>query len=92
MFELQEGAYDLVITDLTMPALTGIELASRLLRRKPSLPIILTTGYGQEAALKRAHQIGIKALLMKPADATELSTTVARLLQENRSQPDNSAD
>jgi PAS domain S-box-containing protein len=72
-------AVDLVITDQTMPGMTGIELARQALRRRPGLPVLLYTGHAEaiEGALE-PH--GVRALLRKPVDAEALRALVQRLL------------
>ena len=59
-------AVDMIISDVTMPHLTGDELAMRCLEIRPDLPIILMTGYSDQVTEKSVRQMGIKALLYKP--------------------------
>jgi signal transduction histidine kinase len=66
------GRYRLVITDLNMPGINGVELAERLHRLEPDLPIILTTGYSDLLPEIDASQAGIRAVLTKPFDMDEL--------------------
>jgi PAS domain S-box-containing protein len=72
--------FDLVITDQTMPLMTGMDLARQLLQLQPGLPIILTTGHSGELRLEQALAAGIRELLMKPNTHQLLGTTVHRLL------------
>lgn len=65
-FREQDGNFDLVITDQTMPGLTGDALARTLLDMNPSLPIILCTGYSETIDETSAKALGIRTLLMKP--------------------------
>ena len=60
------GRFDLVITDQTMPGMVGTEFAAQLLKIRPNLPIILTTGYSPYLTLDRVHNMGIRDLLIKP--------------------------
>jgi PAS domain S-box-containing protein len=72
--------FDLVITDLTMPHLTGDKLARELLKLRPDLPIILTTGLGNAMNLDKARELGVQELLMKPATTQSLGEAVHRVL------------
>jgi PAS domain S-box-containing protein len=72
-------AFDVVITDLTMPGMTGLELASALHHERADLPIILASGYGGEVSPERARQAGIRHQVDKPAPAGELLRQVLRL-------------
>lgn len=73
---------DLVITDQTMPELTGAELSQQLLTIKQSLPIILCTGYSETINEEIAKKIGIKAYMKKPVSSYELLDCVATQLQQ----------
>lgn len=68
---------DIVITDNSMPKLTGLSLAELLLERRPDLPIILTTGLGDENVHKKALELGIRSVVGKPASREELAHAVA---------------
>jgi PAS domain S-box-containing protein len=71
-FRADPARFDLVITDLTMPGMTGDELAVQILRLRPELPVVLATGYGPSLSNERARQLGIVAVLRKPLTAAEL--------------------
>lgn len=73
--------YDLLITDQTMPALTGAELATALLKVKPDLPIILMTGHSDIIDEDKAHELNIKGFLKKPVPTHELLECVYSLLK-----------
>ena len=66
LFRAQPSRYDLVITDMTMPNMTGDYLAAELIRIRPDIPIVLCTGYSEMMLEEKARAIGIKALVMKP--------------------------
>jgi signal transduction histidine kinase/ActR/RegA family two-component response regulator len=72
--------YDLLVTDQTMPELTGKELAKEVMRIRPNLPIILCSGYSSRIREEEAEHLGIKGLLMKPLDLQELLQEVRRVL------------
>ncbi|MBI9083574.1 MAG: response regulator [Desulfobacterales bacterium] len=72
--------FDLVITDQTMPRMTGENLARELLRIHPNLPIILCTGYSGLIDETKAAAIGIRAFLFKPVVMEKLAQTIRRVL------------
>ena len=76
-------AFDLVITDLTMPGLTGFDFARQLLKAKPGLPIILMTGYSASLTAERVRALGLRELLLKPFSLASLGLAVHRALQED---------
>ncbi|MBN2707102.1 MAG: response regulator, partial [Deltaproteobacteria bacterium] len=78
--------FDLLITDQTMPQLTGVELAVEVLKIRPTLPIILCTGYSAVLTEKEALGIGVKKYLAKPVDMQTLLQTVRQVLNEGRSE------
>ena len=80
IFSKSPEAYDLVITDMTMPHMTGEELARRLLTIRPDLPIILCTGYSEKFTSDKAREIGIRAFFMKPLAIEQLAIIVRRVL------------
>ncbi|MDP3029139.1 MAG: GAF domain-containing protein, partial [Deltaproteobacteria bacterium] len=65
-FRAQPDKFDLVITDQTMPNMTGKMLAKELLRIRPDIPIILCTGYSELITEEKAKAMGIRELVMKP--------------------------
>jgi len=72
----QPTAFDVVITDLTMPGMTGLELAGELQLLRADLPIILASGYGADVTPERAARLGIKRVIDKPAPAGELARSI----------------
>jgi CheY-like chemotaxis protein len=84
----QPGAYDLLITDLTMPLMTGMELAEEILLLRPNLPVILTSGYTATLSTERLQALGISEVLMKPHSFDSLGATVHRVLSRGRSSPE----
>ncbi len=79
-FQAQPQAFDLLITDLTMPLLTGLDLAEAALKLRPDLLVLLTTGYSEANISARAQQIGIRQCLLKPLVLRHLGWTVRRQL------------
>jgi len=82
-FRAQPGKFDLVITDQTMPRMTGLQLARELIGIRPDIPIILCTGFSDLAAEEEARMIGIKKFIMKPVILRELSEVVRDVLDNN---------
>ena len=72
--------YDLVITDQTMPEMTGVELSKAIMSLYPKLPIILCTGFSASIDAERASELGIRTFLMKPLDSKNLALTVRSVL------------
>lgn len=73
--------FDLVITDLTMPRMTGIEVATRLLARQPNLPIILTTGFAGDWNQDKVQAAGLLELVPKPLTLAALAAAAKRGVQ-----------
>ena len=82
LFRLDPNAFDLVITDLTMPGMTGDELSVQILRLRPDIPIVLATGYGPALSDDRARQIGISTVLRKPLTLKELTDALRAALPD----------
>ena len=80
LFRSQPDAFDVVITDQTMPGLTGKKLAKKLIEIKPDLPVIICSGYSPKIDAEKANFIGISAFLMKPVDKRELAKTIRKVL------------
>jgi PAS domain S-box-containing protein len=76
------GAFDLVITDLTMPAMTGLDFARQLQTIRPDLPIILTTGYNSTLTPERVRELGIREMLLKPLSMHSLAQALRRALNQ----------
>jgi PAS domain S-box-containing protein len=82
LFRENPHRYDLVITDMTMPRMTGDKLAAAMLSIRPDLPVVLCTGYSHRISEARAREIGIRAFVMKPTTENELAKAVRRALDE----------
>ncbi|MBU1711073.1 MAG: response regulator [Proteobacteria bacterium] len=80
LFKSDPDGFDLIITDQTMPHLTGADLAREILQIRPDIPIILCTGYSESLTEEKAEQLGIKKYLRKPVVARELAETVRKVL------------
>ena len=75
--------FDLIVTDQTMPNLTGSELAQEILKIRKNMPIILSTGYSSVISEEKAIAIGIKKYLAKPIGRKELAQTVRMVLDQS---------
>ena len=75
-FRAAPDNYDLVISDMTMPGMTGDLLAAELMKIRADIPVIICTGYSERIDEKRARDLGIKGLVMKPFTIRSLSKTV----------------
>lgn len=82
-FENGVDTFDLVITDMSMPYITGDMVSKKMLSVRPDLPIILMTGFGTKITEERCKAIGIKALLNKPLTTAGLAKVVRKVLDES---------
>lgn len=80
MFKQNPDKFDLVITDMAMPEMTGDKIAREMLKIRPDLPIILCTGYSEIMSEKKAHKIGIRAFAVKPLDKAQMAVLIHRVL------------
>jgi CheY-like chemotaxis protein len=84
LFQAGPQAFDLVLTDQTMPHMTGDVLAQELRRLRPDLPIILLTGYNPLIDAAKARALGIDAFLLKPLEIHELAQAIRQVLAQRR--------
>ncbi len=80
VFSSDPGQFDLVITDMSMPKMTGTELAGEMLKIKPDIHLILCTGYSENMDEKKAKKLGFKAFLMKPVKMKVIAEVVRKVL------------
>lgn len=80
VFRKEPWRFNLVITDYTMPDMTGVELARRLLQARSDIPIILCTGYNDDISPEKAKKAGIREFLLKPQSKRELDQAIRRIL------------
>ncbi len=80
LFKKNPAAFDLVITDQTMPELTGYELAQQLMQVRPDIPIILCTGYSDLVTAESALAGGIQAFVIKPLNRLAIAETIRKVL------------
>jgi CheY-like chemotaxis protein len=79
-FQSQPDQFDLVITDQTMPSMTGIDMARRMLQIRPGMPIILCTGYSSLISEDKAKSYGIKGFAMKPLSKKDIAQLIREVL------------
>jgi PAS domain S-box-containing protein len=75
--------FDLIITDMTMPNMTGDQLAKEMITIRDDIPIIISTGYSERINEKQAERLGIKAFLLKPVSRSDMAQTVRNILDCN---------
>lgn len=80
IFSSDPAQFDLIITDQTMPHMTGVQLANKLLEIRNDIPIILCTGYSDSVSSEKVKEAGIKEFLMKPLGKQQLAEVVRRVL------------
>jgi PAS domain S-box-containing protein len=81
-FRAHPDQFDLIITDQTMPTMTGMKLAGELMHIRPGIPIILATGFSETVRPEDAFSIGIREYLMKPVSGLDLAKVIRRVLDE----------
>jgi signal transduction histidine kinase/CheY-like chemotaxis protein len=82
LFRSKPNDFDLVISDMTMPSMTGDKLATELMNIRSNIPIIICTGYSKKISEDSAAEIGIKAFAYKPIVKVDLAKTVRKVLDE----------
>ncbi|MBF0224995.1 MAG: transporter substrate-binding domain-containing protein [Desulfobacterales bacterium] len=80
IFKNDPSKFDLVITDMTMPSITGDKLAVSMMEIRPDIPIIILTGYSHMISSKKAQALGVKALVLKPLAIKELAITIRKVI------------
>jgi len=80
LFKAQPDRFDIVITDMTMPVMTGEALAGEIMKVRPDIPIILCTGFSPQINKQKASQIGIKAFIMKPFVLKEIGIALRKAM------------
>ena len=88
LFKAGPERFDLVITDLTMPNMTGERLAQELLEIRPGIPIVLCTGFSEHLTEEKARGLGIRGFVMKPLVIKELAQAVRGTLETRTKKKD----
>jgi PAS domain S-box-containing protein len=84
LFEQNPDAFDLIITDLTMPEMNGIEMVKKLRGQKVTIPVVLISGYNERIKPDEARACGINSILSKPCPAQTLIESVRKALSEGK--------
>ena len=84
IFKKDPEQFDLVITDQSMPKMTGFDMAKRLMKLRPEIPVILCSGYNEEVTDQNIKDAGIRAYLMKPMTKAALSKVIFDVLNEKK--------
>ena len=87
LFRQKPDDFDLVITDMTMPAMTGDVLAAKIISIRPDIPVIVCTGYSDRIDKDIIKNIGIKELAMKPLAMKDIAEMIRRVLDEKIERP-----
>jgi len=82
LFKAKPEFFDLVITDMSMPNITGEQLSREFMKIRPDIPIILCTGFSHIISKEKARGVGIKAFVMKPLVTKDLAEAVRKALDE----------
>ncbi len=88
MFKAAPHSFDLVVTDQTMPEITGIDMAKEMLQIRPDIPIIMVTGHSDLVDEETAIQAGIREFLMKPIDVRQLTDAIVRVSHSSTISPE----
>ncbi|RLC06544.1 MAG: hypothetical protein DRH34_00425 [Deltaproteobacteria bacterium] len=81
-FEKDPDQFDLIITDMTMPQMTGGELAKNLLNVRQDIPIILCTGYSESMSEAKALEMGIRKYVQKPASTMDIAVLIREIMDK----------
>lgn len=84
LYQANPGAFDLVVTDMTMPGMTGFDLAREIKLLTPETPVIICTGYNDRMVSEKAKKIGVRTFLMKPVEMRVLLDAVRREIDTAR--------
>jgi len=82
LFQLKPSKFDLVITDMTMPQMTGVTLSKKLMDIRPDIPVIICTGHSSLINEEKAEEQGIAAYVTKPTAMSDLAKIIRKALDE----------
>lgn len=85
LFRACPERFDLVVTDMTMPHMTGIELAKKLMQIKPGIPVIICTGFSETVTQEGVKSVGVKDLIMKPFNRRRIAESIRGALDKENS-------
>jgi CheY-like chemotaxis protein len=81
-FKTAPGDFDLVLTDLSMPGMSGMEVSRRMLEIRPDIPVLLASGYVRNEDVEQARSIGIREVIWKPQTIGEMGDLLAQQLEK----------
>lgn len=81
LIKAKPGEFDVLITDLAMPSMDGLDLAGEVLRIRPDMPIVLATGFSDQATIEKARALGIRESVMKPILRNEVGAAIRRVME-----------
>jgi DNA-binding NtrC family response regulator len=84
IFRNSPKRFDVVITDQTIPRMTGVELAAEVSRIRPELPVLLCSGFDEVMQGGELGKIGVRALLVKPLTAHDIAHKIRQVLENSR--------
>jgi CheY-like chemotaxis protein len=85
IFKNSKDSYDLIITDKTMPKMTGLDLATEIKKIRPDIPVLLCTGFQDRGIDDKLLKVGISEYVMKPLNRREMSVAVRKVLDKKTS-------
>ena len=85
-FRAHPDRYDLIITDMAMPNMTGDQLIVEILKIRQDMPTIICTGYSAKISDKKAKEMGVSSFAMKPLAKSDLAIKVRKVLDEAKNQ------
>ena len=86
LFRKDTKQFDLVITDTTMPHMPGDTLAQEMMKIRPDIPVVISTGHSKRISPEKAEEMGIKGFLMKPLAMRDLAETVRKVLNAGQNE------
>jgi CheY-like chemotaxis protein len=88
LFKSAPDDFDLVITDMNMPKMVGSELAAKLIKIRPDIPIILCTGFSERIEIETAQSMGIRGYINKPILSIDLASKIREVLDTAKKEND----
>lgn len=82
VFSDDPSRFDMVITDQTMPVMTGVDIAERMLNIRPDIPIIICTGYSSSVSEEKVLAMGVKGFAMKPLAIKDISRLIRKIFDD----------
>ena len=83
-FKADPDQFDVIITDMTMPRMTGDRLAAEVLKIRPHIPVIICTGYSERMSAKKAEALGVRKYIEKPINYRNLASALREVLEEKQ--------